>query len=333
MTLRIGNRLRPTLPRRVPCAFSRMRSLARSWIWWRHDSATISERFGPFWFAVTRADAIRALHQFIAEALPHFGDYQDAMLDNEPFIYHSVLAQYVNAGLLSPMEICRSVESAYYDGSAPLNAVEGYIRQIIGWREYIRGVYWLSPDQYAHQNYFGATRSLPQFYWTAETDMACMAAAIGQTRDNAYAHHIQRLMLTGNFAMLAGVDPYFVHEWYLSVYADAYEWVEAPNVIGMSQYADGGVLASKPYAASGNYINKMSNYCAGCRYDVKKKTGSDACPFNSLYWNFLVRNEAKLRGNPRLRQTYRAWDRMAEKKEIRIYGKRPRNSCESVAEG
>lgn len=280
--------------------------------------AEFADNFGklrPFWYAVTRKDAHLALDRFVEHSLPHFGDYQDAMLDGEAFLYHSVLAHYMNAGLLDPMEVCHKVEQAYYDGHAPLNAAEGYIRQIIGWREYMRGIYWLKMPGYTEQNFFEATRNLPEFYWTADTDMACLAAAIGQTRDEAYAHHIQRLMVTGNFAMLAGIDPHQVHEWYLAVYADAYEWVEAPNVIGMSQFADGGFLGSKPYAASGNYINKMSDHCAGCRYDVKQKTGSQACPFNPLYWDFLIRNEDKLRGNPRLGQIYRTWDRMDDQKK------------------
>jgi deoxyribodipyrimidine photolyase-related protein len=212
------------------------------------------------------------------------------------------------------LEVCRKVEAAWYSGHAPLNAVEGYIRQIIGWREYVRGIYWLKMPGYTEENFFNATRELPDFYWTGETEMACMAAAITQTRDEAYAHHIQRLMVTGNFAMLAGVDPHQVHEWYLAVYADAYEWVEAPNVIGMSQFADGGFLGSKPYAASGNYINKMSDHCRSCRYDVKQKTGPDACPFNPLYWDFLIRNEGQLRSNPRLGQIYRTWYKMSDTK-------------------
>jgi deoxyribodipyrimidine photolyase-related protein len=281
-------------------------------------AARFGDNFGaltPFWFAVTRADALDALERFVTDALAGFGDYQDAMLTGERFLYHSVLAQYINCGLLNPLEVCWRVERAYREGRAPLNAVEGFIRQIIGWREYMRGIYWRSMPGYTQENFFGATRPLPGFYWDAKTDMACMAAAIGQTRDEAYAHHIQRLMVTGNFAMLAGVDPHQVHEWYLAVYADAYEWVEAPNVIGMSQFADGGLLASKPYAASGNYIDKMSDHCAGCHYDVKKKTGPGACPFNPLYWDFLIRNEDKLRGNPRLGQAYSTWDRMADDKK------------------
>ncbi|MHA6264896.1 cryptochrome/photolyase family protein [Arenibacterium sp. CAU 1754] len=277
-----------------------------------------ADNFGtldPFWFAVTRKDALGALDHFVAEALPNFGDFQDAMLADERFLFHSILSQYIHVGLLDPIEVCRAVERAYHDGDVPLNAAEGFIRQIIGWREYVRGIYWREMPGYTDRNFFDADRDLPAFYWTGETDMACMRAAITQTRDEAYAHHIQRLMVTGNFAMLAGVDPHQVHEWYLAVYADAYEWVEAPNTIGMSQFADGGLLGSKPYAASGNYINKMSDYCNGCAYDVKRKTGEGACPFNPLYWDFLDRNQSKLRDNPRMGQMYSLWDRMGDDKK------------------
>ncbi|MEM8813114.1 MAG: cryptochrome/photolyase family protein [Pseudomonadota bacterium] len=268
----------------------------------------------PFWFAVSSDQANEALDLFITQALPSFGDYQDAMLRDERFLYHSVLSQYINAGLLDPLTVCHRVEEAYRAGGVPLNAAEGFIRQIIGWREYVRGIYWLKMPGYVSENALGADRPLPDFYWTGDTDMACLKAAIVQTREEAYAHHIQRLMVTGNFAMLAGIDPHEVHEWYLAVYADAYEWVEAPNTIGMSQFADGGLLASKPYASSGNYINKMSDYCADCAFDVAKKTGEGACPFNPLYWDFLVRNEATLRGNPRLGRAYSTWDRMSPAK-------------------
>ncbi|MEP3231682.1 MAG: cryptochrome/photolyase family protein [Hyphomicrobiales bacterium] len=268
----------------------------------------------PFWFAVTSSQAEEALDYFIVECLPSFGDYQDAMLTGEPFLYHSLLSFYINAGLLDPLQVCKRVEIAYYAGDAPLNAVEGFIRQIIGWREYVRGIYWLKMPDYVALNFFDNKRSLPDFYWTGKTDMACMAAAIAQTKEEAYAHHIQRLMITGNFALMAGIDPHEVHEWYLAVYADAYEWVELPNTLGMSQFADGGLLGSKPYAASGNYINKMSDYCKSCRYDVKQKVGEGACPFNALYWDFLVRNEEKLKGNHRLGQIYRTWYKMDEEK-------------------
>ncbi|WP_067223433.1 cryptochrome/photolyase family protein [Stappia indica] len=265
----------------------------------------------PFRFAVTTEDAEKALERFIDEALPRFGDYQDAMLTGEKYLYHSVLSPYINAGLLDPLHVCRKAEQAFLDGDVPLNSAEGFIRQIIGWREYVRGIYWLKMPDYAGANHFGASRPLPDFYWSAETKMACLREVVGQTRDEAYAHHIQRLMVTGNFALIAGIDPYQVHEWYLSVYADAFEWVELPNTVGMSQFADGGLLASKPYAASGNYINKMSDHCRNCAYDVKDRTGENACPFNALYWDFLIRNREKLGANPRLAQPYRTWDRMS----------------------
>ena len=265
-----------------------------------------------FGFAVTRADALEQQAHFLDHALPHFGDYQDAMLTGEPFMWHSILSPYINSGLLDPLELCRNVEARYRQGLVPLNAAEGFIRQVIGWREYVRGIYWLAGLGYVDRNALRATRPLPDFYWTGKTDMHCMAQAIGQTLEHAYAHHIQRLMITGNFALLAGIDPAQVHHWYLSVYADAYEWVELPNTLGMSQFADGGMLASKPYASSGAYINRMSDYCRSCRYDVKQRTGPDACPFNALYWDFIARNAALLRGNPRMAMPYKNWDRMSD---------------------
>ena len=271
-----------------------------------------------FAFAVTREDALKALDYFVTHALERFGDYQDAMLKGEPFLYHSLLSAYLNAGLLGWREIVTAVEQAYYNGNAPLNAVEGYIRQIIGWREYVRGIYWLEMPDYLTVNHFAANRPLPDFYWTAETDMACMADALGQTKREAYAHHIQRLMVTGTFALIAGINPHALHEWYLSVYIDAFEWVEAPNTIGMSQFADGGLLASKPYAASGNYINKMSDYCKGCRYSVKDRTGPDACPFNALYWDFIARHQDQFRSNPRMAQMVRVWSRFDDDEQRAI---------------
>jgi deoxyribodipyrimidine photolyase-related protein len=263
-----------------------------------------------FHFAVTAEDAGRQQMHFLDEALPRFGDYQDAMMSDEPFLWHSILSPYINAGLLDPLALCREVERRYRAGWVPLNAAEGFIRQVIGWREYVRGVYWHEGPGYGRRNALMATRDLPGFYWTGDTDMNCMAQAIGQTLEHAYAHHIQRLMITGNFALLAGIDPHQVHVWYLEVYADAYEWVEMPNTIGMALFADGGLLASKPYAAGGAYINRMSDYCARCRYDVKRRVGEDACPFNALYWDFLARNEPKLARNPRLAMPYRNWQRM-----------------------
>ncbi len=254
----------------------------------------------PFGFATTRSGAAQALDDFIGEILPGFGDYQDAMAKGEPWLWHSLISMYLNCGLLDPLEACRRAETAWTEGRAPLNAVEGFIRQIIGWREYVRGIYWLKMPGYKSLNALGADRALPDFYWTGDTDMVCMADAIGQTKRHAYAHHIQRLMVTGNFALLAGVRPDEINNWYLSVYLDAYEWVELPNTHGMAIYADGGIMASKPYAASGAYINRMSDYCRSCRYDVKAKTGPTACPFNYLYWDFLSRNEKRLSNNPRL---------------------------------
>lgn len=264
----------------------------------------------PFDYAVTRKDALKALDHFIEVALPKFGDFQDAMLEGKPYLYHARIAQYLNCGLLNPLEICQKAEAAYYDDHAPLNSVEGFIRQILGWREYIRGIYWLKMPDYVDQNYLGHTRDLPEFYWTAETKMACVKDAVTQTKEHAYAHHIQRLMVTGNFALLAGVHPKQVHEWYLAVYSDAFEWVELPNTLGMSQFADGGLLGSKPYVSSGNYIHKMSNYCKTCHYNVNHKTEADACPFNALYWDFLYRHRETLSGNPRLGFTYKTWGRM-----------------------
>jgi deoxyribodipyrimidine photolyase-related protein len=269
-----------------------------------------------FWFATDRAQARRTLSHWVTGGLPNFGDYQDAMLRGERFLWHGVISMYLNAGLLGPLEVCEAVEQAWRDGSAPLNAAEGFIRQVIGWREYVRGIYFLEGPDYVTRNALGHDRDLPWMYWGGETRMRCMKEAVSQTRDEAYAHHIQRLMVTGNFALLAGVAPRQVHEWYLAVYADAYEWVEAPNTIGMSQFADGGIIASKPYVSSGNYINKMSDYCKGCAYSVTSKTGEGACPFNLLYWHFMNRHRGRFEGNPRMAQMYRTWDRMdADKRE------------------
>jgi len=265
-----------------------------------------------FEFAVTHDEAMRAQRQFLKHALPDFGTYQDAMLTGEPYLWHAVLSPYINAGLLDPLDLCRKVEAEYRAGRVPLNSAEGFIRQIIGWREYVRGIYWREGPDYARRNFLNAKRDLPGFYWTGETDMHCLSQAIGQTLERAYAHHIQRLMITGNFALLIGADPHQVHEWYLEVYADAYEWVELPNTLGMSQFGDGGLLGSKPYASSGAYIDRMSDYCRSCRFDVKQRVGPDACPFNALYWDFLARNRGKLGDNRRLAMPYRNWDRMDE---------------------
>ncbi len=267
-----------------------------------------------FEFPVTAADARVALRDFIAHRLPGFGDWQDAMKTGEPFLFHAVISPALNLGLLGPREICAAAEAAWRGGHAELNAVEGFIRQILGWREFIRGIYWLHMPGYASKNFFSATRKLPWFYWTGETRMNCLRQAITSTIAHAYAHHIQRLMITGNFALLAGIDPNEVDEWYLVVYADAYQWVEMPNTRGMALFADGGIVGSKPYAASGAYINRMSDYCKGCSYDVKDAVGPNACPFNYLYWDFFARHERLIGGNPRLGMPLRTLANMDRKR-------------------
>jgi deoxyribodipyrimidine photolyase-related protein len=252
-----------------------------------------------FNWPVTRADALRALQDFVQHRLPRFGQHQDAMWTGMPFGWHSLLSTALNLKLLNPREVIAAAVAAWREDRAPLAATEGFVRQILGWREFIRGVYWLDMPGLLEANHFGHDRALPAWYWTGDTAMTCMREAIGQTLKHGYAHHIQRLMVTGNFALLAGISPQAVHEWYLAVYVDAVEWVELPNTHGMALYANGGRFTSKPYIASGAYINRMSNYCKGCSYDVKLKTGAKACPFNTLYWYFLDRHEKQLARNPR----------------------------------
>ncbi len=271
-----------------------------------------------FGFAVTRRDALTLLQGFVEEALPRFGDYQDAMKQDAAVLFHAVISPYLNLGLLDPHEVCEAVEAAYDAGRVPINAAEGFIRQILGWREYVRGIYWLKMPDYAETNALAAERPLPAFFWTAETEMNCLRQCLGQTRDLAYAHHIQRLMVTGNFALLLGVRPKEICDWYLAVYADAFEWVELPNTHGMAIHADGGVLGSKPYAASGKYIDRMSDYCRNCAYDVKTVMESNSCPFNALYWNFLIEQEARIGGNPRMAMPYRNLARMDPEKRAAV---------------
>lgn len=268
----------------------------------------------PFNFAVTRKEALKVLNEFIAKRLSHFGTYQDAMLEGNPYLYHSHISFYLNCGLLQPRECIDAAIEAYKKDKAPLNSTEGFIRQILGWREYIRGIYWLKMPDYKHKNFLNAKKALPEFFWTGDTNMNCLKQCITDTQKNAYANHIQRLMVIGNFMLLAGVDPDHVNEWYLLVYADAYEWVELPNVNGMILFSDGGVVASKPYAASGAYINKMSNYCKNCTYNVSEKNGKTACPFNYLYWNFLLKNQKKLSNNQRMKLIYSRLKLMDEEK-------------------
>ncbi|MDA9004031.1 cryptochrome/photolyase family protein [bacterium] len=293
----------------------------------RNVMSLVSNRFGdnfgdiePFYFATTRVQALCVLKVFIEERLPQFGDFQDAMKHEEPWLFHSHLSFYINCGLLLPLEVIRAAEASYYDHHAPLNCVEGFIRQIAGWREYVRAIYWHTMPDYAHENALSASRPLPDLYWTGKTKMHCLSQCVQDTQRNAYAHHIQRLMVLGNFALLCGLLPDEVNEWYLLVYADAYEWVELPNVSGMVLYADGGRLASKPYISGGNYINKMSDYCQHCHYSVTKKSGEKACPFNYLYWYFLIQHKDTLYKNPRLRMPYVTLSKMKDVKVEEIQG-------------
>ena len=253
-----------------------------------------------FDWPVTPADARAALEDFLSHRLPLFGRYQDAIWTGEPWLYHSRLSQAMNMKLLDPRDVVAGAERAWRKGKAPLEAAEGFIRQVIGWREYVRGVYWQFMPEYLDRNALGADRPLPNLYWTGQTEMNCLKDAVGQTLEYGYAHHIQRLMVTGLFALLFGVEPRRIHEWYLAVYVDAVEWVELPNTLGMSQFADGGVMASKPYCATGAYIDRMSNACKGCRYKPSVATGPDACPFTTLYWDFLARHQKLLAKNPRM---------------------------------
>ncbi|TVS12253.1 MAG: cryptochrome/photolyase family protein [Wenzhouxiangella sp.] len=284
-----------------------------------------------FDFPVTREQARRGLAHFIRSGLPWFGDFQDALPDDEDYLFHSRLSSSLNLGLLSPREVCEAAEQAWREGRAPINAVEGFIRQILGWREFVRGLYWLKMPGYAELNVLGNEQPLPDWYWTGKTRMRCLARAIDATRRNAYAHHIQRLMVTGNFALLLGVVPKQICQWYLAVYADAYDWVELPNTLGMVMHADGGILGSKPYAASGKYIQRMGDHCKQCAYKVAETTGDSACPFNALYWDFLVRHRDRFESNPRMTMMYRNVDRMDPDRlaEVRARAARVRSDIEN----
>ncbi len=257
-------------------------------------------RLDTFAWPVTRAQALQSMHAFINERLPLFGRYQDAMWPGDAWLYHSHLSAALNLKLLNPREVVAEAQAAYRDGLAPLASVEGFIRQILGWREYVRGIYWTQMPEYLERIALVAIEVLPALFWTGATDMACLRDALGQTLAHGYANHIQRLMVTGLFALMLGVNPRQVHAWYLAVYVDAVEWVELPNTLGMSQYADGGVMGSKPYIATGKYIQRMSPHCKGCRYDPAQRIGDNACPFTTLYWDFLMRHETTLARNPRM---------------------------------
>jgi deoxyribodipyrimidine photolyase-related protein len=305
----------------------------------REVIALVEERFAKhpgtlkdFDWPVTAAQSVEALEDFIAHRLSQFGQYQDAMWVNEPWLYHSRLSAAMNLKLLNPRVVIAAAEKAWRSGHVPLAAVEGFIRQILGWREYVRGIYWLKMPGYERLNEMQAHEALPGFYWTGETEMNCMRDALSQTLRYGYAHHIQRLMVTGLFALLYGVDPHQVHEWYLAVYVDAVEWVELPNTLGMSQYGDGGLMASKPYVASGKYIQRMSNYCTGCKYDPAQATGAKACPFTTLYWDYLLQHEVRLRRNPRMAMQLKNLERLSaeQKSAIQEQARRVREECSGV---
>jgi deoxyribodipyrimidine photolyase-related protein len=263
-------------------------------------------------WATDRAGALRRLDHFITHLLPVFGPHEDAMLTDNWHLAHSLLSPYLNLGLLLPAEVCDAAEDAYRTGHAPIASVEGFIRQIIGWREYVHGVYWLWGPDYRSANGLQATRPLPPVFLGAKTDMRCVSSALATLHDHGYMHHIQRLMVIGNLSMLAGVDPWALTEWMWAGFVDGAEWVMLPNVIGMSQHADGGKMATKPYAAGGAYIDKMSNSCKGCRYDRKQRVGPDACPFTTLYWDFLARHTEKFGRNPRIVQQVRAAQKLSD---------------------
>jgi deoxyribodipyrimidine photolyase-related protein len=277
-------------------------------------------RLESFAWPVTRAQALQSLRAFVKERLPQFGRYQDAMWPGDPWLYHSHLSAALNLKLLNPREVLAAAVAAYESGHAPLASVEGFVRQILGWREYVRGIYWTQMPGYLELNTLGADADLPEWYWTGDTDMACLRDAIGQTLTHGYANHIQRLMVTGLYALMLGVQPKQVHAWYLAVYVDAVEWVELPNTLGMSQYADGGLMGSKPYVATGKYIERMSPHCKGCRYDPAQRTGERACPFTTLYWNFLMRHEVTLAKNPRMALQVKNLARMnaAQRQEVAL---------------
>jgi deoxyribodipyrimidine photolyase-related protein len=271
-----------------------------------------------FTYPVTRGEGLEMLDHFLKIRFADFGTYQDAMVERDPLLYHSMLSFVLNTKLLDPLEVIQAVEQYWSErqDSIDIAQAEGFIRQILGWREYMRGIYWAKMPEYANLNFFDHEEKLPSWFWTGETKMNCLHHAIKQSLDQAYAHHIQRLMVTGNFALLLGVHPDELDQWYLGIYIDAIQWVEITNTRGMSQFADGGIVGTKPYVSSANYIHKMSDYCANCQYDRKKKVGEGACPFNSLYWDFYNRHEDKLSKNPRVGMMYRTWGRMKDKDKI-----------------
>ncbi|OYV31075.1 MAG: cryptochrome/photolyase family protein [Thiomonas sp. 20-64-9] len=293
----------------------------------REVISVVNQRFAShpgtladFAWPVTRSQALQALERFMRERLPQFGQWQDALWPNEPWLWHAHLSAALNLKLLNPREVVEAAQTAWRQGQAPLHSAEGFIRQILGWREYVRGIYWTQMPGYAERNALGVQAPLPAWFWSGQTDMACLRDALVQTLRYGYAHHIQRLMVIGLYALLHGVQPQQVHQWFLAVYVDAVEWVELPNTLGMSQAADDGLMASKPYIASGKYIQRMSggSLCAACRFDPAQRTGARACPYTTLYWDFLLRHEARLAANPRTVMQVRNLARLSADERARI---------------
>jgi len=288
-----------------------------------HQVKTIGSESANINYPINREQSLTLLDFFCQYQLINFGNFQDAMTMASPYawsLYHSRLSFSLNCKMLNPTEVINAALNAYElsQGKITVSQVEGFIRQILGWREYVRGMYWINMPNYSGQNFLEAKRNLPSFFWNANTKMQCLKSAISQSLEQAYAHHIQRLMITGNFALLAGIEPQQVDDWYLGIYIDAIEWVELPNTRGMALFADGGWIATKPYAASGNYVNKMSDYCKGCYYNVKEKVGDTACPLNSLYWNFIDENYDRFAPNHRMSFPVRHWDKMEASQKIEI---------------
>ena len=287
--------------------------------WVKQEKFSNYGKIEPFNWAVTREQALQVLTYFAEESLPQFGTYQDAMVTGEYTMWHGLISPYLNLGLLEPMEVIDAVETAYYQQELPLNSVEGFIRQVMGWREYMHGIYHYQDEEYGQSNWFDHHRPLPEFYWNAsKTEMNCLRQTLIQVEEIGYGHHIQRLMVLNNFALIAGVSPQEIENWFHSAFIDAYDWVMQTNVIGMGQFADGGVLASKPYAASANYINKMSDYCGDCKYKKSDRTGDKACPFNFFYWDFLHRHRDRLKSLGRMNLVLSHFKRISNEELDRI---------------
>jgi len=291
-----------------------------------HQIKTIGECDNDLFWPVTREQSLELLKFFCHYLLINFGKFQDAMTQHSEHkwsLYHSRLSFALNVKLISPAEVIQKAIQYWskHQDRISLSQIEGFVRQILGWREFVRGIYWINMPEYGQMNFLEAKRPLPGYFWTGDTKMNCLKHAIGQSLEKAYAHHIQRLMITGNFALLCGIDPDEVDQWYLGIYVDAIEWVEMPNTRGMTQFADGGILATKPYAASGSYVNKMSDYCKGCFYNVKHKAEQDACPLNSLYWNFVNQHSERFKSNPRMTMVYNSWKKMATEKQNQLLNK------------